>query len=85
MSVCVECAPVGRLGAPYAEPGCAKRFPALETNLGKPPGCSQAIASWAKYPPPRPGVWRWVGGLAPSAVRSQCNYLGVWPYWRPML
>ena len=19
------------------------------------------------------------------AVRAQCNYLGVWPYWRPML
>ena len=20
-----------------------------------------------------------------SAVRAQCNYLGVWPYWSPML
>ena len=19
-----------------------------------------------------------------SAVRAHCNYLGVWPYWRPM-
>ena len=19
------------------------------------------------------------------AVRAECNYLGVWPYWRPML
>ena len=25
-----------------------------------------------------------IGG-ALSAVRAQCNYLGVWLYWRPML
>ena len=25
-----------------------------------------------------------IGG-ALSAVRARCNYLGVWPYWRPML
>ena len=24
-------------------------------------------------------------GVASSAVRAQCNYLGVWPYWRPIL
>ena len=24
-------------------------------------------------------------GGAFSAVRAQCNYLGVWPYWRPTL
>ena len=24
-------------------------------------------------------------GGAPSAVRAQCNYLGVWPYYRPIL
>ena len=26
-----------------------------------------------------------VQGGALSAVHAQCNYLGVWPYWRPML
>ena len=26
-----------------------------------------------------------LGGGALSAVRTQCNYLGVWPYYRPIL
>ena len=24
-------------------------------------------------------------GGALSAVRTQCNYLGLWPYWSPIL
>ena len=51
--------------------------PFIGTNSGTP------IAGQQPYNNVR-GWYRVIGG-ALSAVRAQCNYLGVWPYWRPML
>ena len=42
-----------------------------------------AQATLAERPPPgSPWVLAYLGG-ALSAVRAQCNYLGVWPYPPP--
>ena len=47
-------------------------------------GTSTSVLIWDGERPSHKGHFYNLGG-ALSAVRAQCNHLGVWPYWRPIL